>query len=108
VSPEKVEIALADFPGIRDAGVFTLPTPLGIERLIAALVWESREARDTGSRELHGFLTGKLPPHAVPRLFVELAAIPRNHMGKIERAALRQAGTDVLRQVKVPEQTGTA
>lgn len=104
VSPEKVELAICDFPGIREAGVFTLPTPLGIERLIAAVVWQSRDERDS-RRELHGFLSGKLPPHAVPRLFVELAAIPRNHMGKIDRAALRQAATEVLRKVKVPEET---
>jgi acyl-coenzyme A synthetase/AMP-(fatty) acid ligase len=105
VSPEKVELAIGDFPGIRDTGVLTLPTPLGIGRLIAAVVWQGSDERDAGHRGLIGFLNGKLPPHAVPRLFVELTTIPRNHMGKIDRPALRQAAIEELRKVKAPEGT---
>lgn len=98
ISPEKLELAIVGCPGIRDAAVFTLRSPLGIDQLIAAVVWDENERPETRMRDLHTFLEDKLQPQYVPKLFVMLSEIPRNHMGKIDRSALKQAGTEVLRK----------
>lgn len=106
ISPERVELAIVDYPGIRDAGVFTLQTPLGLDRLIAAVVWDGSGHRETRMRDLHAFVAGKLPLQYIPKLFVTLGGIPRNHMGKIDRPALKQLATEALRKTPVSADAG--
>ncbi|WP_199805410.1 hypothetical protein, partial [Bradyrhizobium lablabi] len=100
VSPEKIELSLVDFPPVRDAGAFTLQTPLGIDRIVGAVVWHENIDRNACRQELHTFLQGKLAHQYIPKLFVELESIPRNHMGKIDRQALKQVATEAIRKTQ--------
>ncbi|HVQ67000.1 MAG TPA: class I adenylate-forming enzyme family protein [Bradyrhizobium sp.] len=100
VSPEKIELALVDFPPVRDAGAFTLQTPLGIDRIVGAIVWNDNIDRDACRQELHTFLQTKLTHQYIPKLFVELERIPRNHMGKIDRPALKSVATEAIRKTQ--------
>jgi acyl-coenzyme A synthetase/AMP-(fatty) acid ligase len=100
VSPEKIELALVDFPPVRDAGAFTLQTPLGIDRIVGAIAWNDNIDRDACRQELHTFLQSKLTHQYIPRLFVELESIPRNHMGKIDRLALKKVATEAIRKTQ--------
>lgn len=100
VSPEKIELALVDFPPVRDAGAFTLQTPMGIDRIMGAIVWNENVDRDACRKELHTFLQSKLAHQYIPRLFVELESIPRNHMGKIDRPKLKQVALEEIRKTQ--------
>lgn len=100
VNPEKIELALVDYPPVRDAGAFTLQTPLGIDRIVGAIVWNDNIDRNACRQELHSVLQGKLPYQYIPKLFVELESIPRNHMGKIDRPALKSAATEAIRKTQ--------
>lgn len=85
VSPEYVEAILASFPSISDAGVFGVPTVVGVNVLAGAIVWKDQPDFD-GLKE---FLFSKLPRAQVPVVFISVDAIPRNAGGKIERGRLR-------------------
>lgn len=100
VSPEKIELVLVDFPPVRDAGVFTIQTPLGIDRIVGAVVWNDNIDRDACRREIHTVLQSKLNHQYIPKLFVELESIPRNHMGKIDRPALKNVATEAIRKTQ--------
>lgn len=96
VSPEKIEMAIAGFPPVRDAGVFSLQSPLGIEQIMSAIVWHDNVDREASRQELRRHLELKLPIVQIPKLFVELDAIPRGQMGKIDRAVLKRVAGEIL------------
>ena len=46
----------------------------------------------------------KLAHQYIPKLFVELESIPRNHMGKIDRPSLKQVATEAIRKTQQASQ----
>jgi acyl-CoA synthetase (AMP-forming)/AMP-acid ligase II len=85
VSPDAVEAALRSFPAITDIGVFGVKNPTGIEEIWAAVV----PTPGFKESELHEFSRHRIPDR-VPAKFVEVTEIPRNQMGKVMRAKLRE------------------
>jgi acyl-CoA synthetase (AMP-forming)/AMP-acid ligase II len=81
VSPEKIEAAIAAFPGIKDAAVFGRPNDLGVEEIWAAVVAEG----ELNLTALGTHCARELPAEFVPAHVVRVAAIPRNAMGRIDR-----------------------
>ena len=80
VAPEYVESILMEFPGVREAAVFPEAGEAGASRLAAAIV-------PSGSLDWPA-----LRAHAIARLhvmaparYLEVASLPRNAMGKLER-----------------------
>lgn len=96
ISPEKIEMVIAGLPQVRDVGVFTVKSPLGIEQIAGAIVWRDNVDREASRRDLRKHLELNLSGVQIPKLFVELATIPRGQMGKIDRAALKQVAGEVL------------
>jgi acyl-coenzyme A synthetase/AMP-(fatty) acid ligase len=85
VSPERVERVLLAFPGVVQAGAFSVLNSSGVEELIAVVVASTfREDALRAHCEHH------LPPEFVPRRFLTVNAIPLNEMGKIDRRRLAQ------------------
>jgi O-succinylbenzoic acid--CoA ligase len=85
IHPHEVEGLLQACPGVRDVAVTALPDPVWGDRLIACFAGEAalghveRWCRDT------------LPGSLRPREFRKFTALPRDAMGKLMRAELRQA-----------------
>jgi len=103
IDPQEVERVLGQYPGVQEAGVVALQRTDGVPALVAALVTDEvaldRAALQQWCRQ-HG------SDAAVPRQFVELEALPRTPMGKLDRAALQDA---VLAQLqRLFEDTGPA
>ena len=92
VHPREVEEALAAHPQVAESGVVGLPDPDLGERVVAAIV--PAAPRDPGSpctpdlAALADFAAARLSRHKRPRAVVVLEALPRNAMGKLDRAAL--------------------
>ncbi|MET8222753.1 non-ribosomal peptide synthase/polyketide synthase [Streptomyces sp. NPDC005301] len=94
IEPGEIESALRRSPLVRDAVVVVRGEGTGDDRgaghgrLVAYVV----PARDTPDRlplaELREHLTGLLPPHMVPSVFVPLAELPLTPNGKLDRRAL--------------------
>ena len=82
--PARIESVVFAFDGIVDAAVFPLDTPDGLTRI--ALVFVAQAGVNVSS--LPDFLRDKLGESA-PSHLARVDDIPRNHMGKVNRDALR-------------------
>jgi acyl-CoA synthetase (AMP-forming)/AMP-acid ligase II len=84
VSPRTIEDALRAFYGIRDAAAFSVANGLGIDEVWALVVPNGRlneEALQKHCRE-------RLAQTHVPVRFINVADIPRNANGKVDRGRL--------------------
>jgi acyl-CoA synthetase (AMP-forming)/AMP-acid ligase II len=84
VSPRTIEDALRAFYGIRDAAAFSVANGLGIDEVWALVVPHGRlneEALQKHCRE-------RLAQTHVPVRFINVADIPRNANGKVDRSRL--------------------
>ncbi|MRD71759.1 AMP-binding protein [Rhodocyclus tenuis] len=83
VHPLDVESQLAACPGIRDIAVTAIADPVWGDLLVAVFVG------DASPESVREFGRQQLPTAQRPRRVLRVAQLPRNAMGKIERAALR-------------------
>jgi len=84
VAPREVEELLESHPAVAEAAVVGLPDPDLGERVAAAVVARS----SVDAAELVRFLDGRLSGYKRPREIRLVEALPRNAMGKIQRAAV--------------------
>jgi o-succinylbenzoate---CoA ligase len=89
VHPREVESCLAACPGVADVAVTALPDPVWGDALVALVVGtaEIETIRDWSRRHL--------PSAQRPRRVLRVARLPRNAMGKLERAVLRALAAKV-------------
>jgi fatty acid CoA ligase FadD36 len=73
-------------PAVREAAVLGLPDPDLGERITAYVV-----ADPVGEAELIAFVAERLAAHKRPRSVRLVEALPRNAMGKVQKARLRDA-----------------
>ncbi len=84
VWPHHVEQVLRQHPEVTDAAVHGVPDPEWGERLTATYAGEASAA------DLAAWAAARLPPHAVPKDWRRVHAIPRTALGKLDRESLRQ------------------
>jgi acyl-coenzyme A synthetase/AMP-(fatty) acid ligase len=84
INPERIEGVLMSFPGVADAAVMTMPNALGIEDIYALV----QTSGSFDQNALRGHCEAKLTRSFIPVRFIAVDQIPRNEMGKIERAKL--------------------
>jgi acyl-coenzyme A synthetase/AMP-(fatty) acid ligase len=86
VSPELIERELLRHPAVRDCVVFGTPDAgSGRGECIVACV-----VAETSEKDLREFLSPRVAPWQVPRIWHFVDALPRNERGKISRAELRK------------------
>jgi malonyl-CoA/methylmalonyl-CoA synthetase len=85
VYPREVEDVLRDMPGIHDAAVIGVPHADWGEAVIAVI----ETTQPLASQDIVAFAREKLAPFKTPKR-VLIEPLPRNAMGKIEKAKLRQ------------------
>ncbi len=94
IEPGEVEAALAAQPAVGEAAVVLRRGRSG-EPELAAFYSRRREAPSApAAAELRAALAARLPEHMVPSAFVEIAALPLNPNGKIDRRALAALPVD--------------
>jgi len=86
VEPEQVERALMEHPGVKDAVVLGMTGKSGGDKLIG--YFTAGESPAPKVESLRSCLKEKLPDYMIPAGFVQLAALPLNPNGKIDRHAL--------------------
>jgi acyl-coenzyme A synthetase/AMP-(fatty) acid ligase len=96
VNPESIETAMIGYEPVRDAGIFELTTPVGIQLLGGAISWRANEDIEG----LKSFLSNRLPGHHIPTHFIGVDAVPRNEVGKIDRPKLKQVAAAQFNVVK--------
>jgi acyl-CoA synthetase (AMP-forming)/AMP-acid ligase II len=86
VYPREVELVLEDHPSVAEAAVAGVPHQRWGEQVTAWVVM--RPGRDFDERALIAHARTALAAYKCPKQVFELAALPRNHVGKLVRSAL--------------------
>ncbi len=87
VYPKEVELILDAQPGVVESAVIGVPHPDFGEGVLAVLVAVKGQAPDLAA--LRAALGEALAPYKRPKGFELVDALPRNTMGKVQKAALR-------------------
>ncbi len=85
IYPAEVEAVLLSHPAVIEAGVVGLPDPEWGQRPVAAVVTRASVTAD----ELIAYCRERLAGYKVPRVIIELEALPRTAAGKLRRHELR-------------------
>jgi acyl-CoA synthetase (AMP-forming)/AMP-acid ligase II len=99
IAPAAVEAALTKLPGVNEAVVFGVPDPVLGEEVMAIAVVDG----DRTPEQLQQQLAGQLASFAIPsRWQLRTEALPWNHAGKIDKAAVvAQARAELAATAKV-------
>ncbi len=112
IEPGEVETGLAGHPALQACVVLAHPDALDELRLVAYYVPHADQT--VSADELRAFLRRSLPEYMIPSAWVELAELPLNSNGKVDRQALPLPDADQLaRSVafvapRTPEEEGIA
>jgi benzoate-CoA ligase family protein len=90
VAPQEVESCLLQHPAVLECAVVGIPDAAGLVKPQAFVV--ARESRAGLDDELKAFVRDRLEPYKAPRGVVFLDALPRTHLGKVDRGRLRRTG----------------
>lgn len=94
VYPKEVEQVLDTLPGVSESAVFGVAHPDFGEGVVAAVVGDGSTGFDEAA--LRARLREMLAAFKVPQRIVELEALPRNAMGKVQKNLLRDRYVDVF------------
>ena len=84
-----MEAALLEHPDVAEVAVIGLPDDDFGERVVAAVVPVPGRLPDPA--DLLAFARQRLAPYKCPKDLRRVAELPRNAMGKVQKAALRAA-----------------
>jgi malonyl-CoA/methylmalonyl-CoA synthetase len=87
IYPIEVEIALDDHPDVLESAVIGLPHPDFGEAVFAVLVPQKGQSLDVEA--VLASLSDRLARFKQPKAAVAVEELPRNTMGKVQKAALR-------------------
>jgi benzoate-CoA ligase len=90
LAPQEVEGCLLRHPAVLEAAVVGVTDASGLVKPRAYVV--PRELRDGLADELKTFVRDQLEPYKHPREVILLEALPRTHLGKVDRGKLRAPG----------------
>ena len=85
VYPKEVELVLDALPGVAESAVIGVPHPDLGESVVAVVTGEAEEA------QLIQQVRERLAAYKVPKRIFRVAELPRNAMGKVQKAQLRQS-----------------
>jgi acyl-coenzyme A synthetase/AMP-(fatty) acid ligase len=89
VAPQEVESCLLQHPAVAECAVVGVADAAGLVKPQAFVV--AREPREGLAEELKSFVKQKLEPYKYPREVVFMDALPRTHLGKVDRGKLRRS-----------------
>jgi benzoate-CoA ligase len=92
LSPREVESCLLEHPAVEEVAVVGVPGEAGLTVPRACVVMRNGLASTEDlAEELRGWVRRRLESYKYPREVVFYDVLPRTHLGKVDRAALRDA-----------------
>jgi len=89
LAPQEVEGCLLEHEAVAEVAVVGVADPNGLIKPHAFVV--ARESRAGLAEELKAFVRERLQPYKHPREVIFVEALPRTHLGKVDRGKLRKA-----------------
>ena len=101
ISSEEIEGLLAACPGVREVAVVGVPDPILGEKLCACVV--ALEGQDISLKDITDFLRHgqRIASYKLPEYLLQVAALPRNPVGKILKRSLREQALSQVSGVAV-------
>jgi malonyl-CoA/methylmalonyl-CoA synthetase len=96
VYPAEVEAALDTLPGVAESAIIGLPHPDFGEGVTAVVA--PRPGAHLSEAAIQAALAANLAKFKLPKRVLIIDALPRNAMGKIQKAALRESYRDLYRR----------
>lgn len=94
IAAAEVERVMLDVPGVAEAAVVGIPDEFREEKIIGFVVFASGATANLGDVERH--CRAVLADYKVPEHFQQLAALPENFLGKVEKKVLRERATQLF------------
>lgn len=94
LSPKALEDCLLEHPAVREVAVVGAADANGLVMPKAFVVARDGHDPDTLTAELQRWAKARLEPYKYPRAVAYLQALPRTHLGKVDRGALARAAPD--------------
>jgi malonyl-CoA/methylmalonyl-CoA synthetase len=94
IYPKEIEEAIDALPGVEESAVIGVPHPDMGEGVVAVVV--AQKGRAVTEEAVRAALEGQLARFKQPRRVFVVEALPRNAMGKVQKAALRSEYAGVL------------
>lgn len=88
LSPQELENCLLKHPAVKECAVVPVIDKAGLTKPCAYVV--ASEMKTGLDDELKEFVKSKLEPYKYPRQVIFLETLPRTHLGKVDRAALKR------------------
>jgi benzoate-CoA ligase family protein len=88
LAPQEVESCLLQHPAVAEAAVIGMKDSNGLIKPCAFVV--AREPTDGLDEKIKSFVRERLEPYKQPRQVVFVDALPRTHLGKVDRGRLRR------------------
>jgi len=88
VYPKEIELLIDELPGVLESAVIGVPHPDFGEAVVAAVVARDGAALDMAA--MRDALRDQLANFKVPKEMRQIAQLPRNTMGKVQKNVLRQ------------------
>lgn len=82
--PQEVESVLLDHPAVRECAVVAVTDEAGLAKPVAFVVGDGEE------EELKRWVLDRLEPYKHPRRVYLVDRLPRTHLGKVDRSALKR------------------
>jgi acyl-coenzyme A synthetase/AMP-(fatty) acid ligase len=87
-TPGEIEACLLQHPAVRECAVVGAEDAQGLTKPVAFVVHEGAPPAGL-EEELKAFVLARLAPYKHPRRVIALDALPRTHLGKVDRGRLR-------------------
>ena len=88
IYPREIELAIEKHPAVAAVAVVGVPDQYMGERVKAVIVAGKGREDDLSESALKSFLTDKLAPYKIPRIFEFRESLPRNSTGKVLKRLL--------------------
>ena len=88
--PQEVESTLLDHPSVNDAAVVAVTDDAGLAKPVAFVV----AAGDIEEQDLIDWVLARLEAYKHPRRVFVVEELPKTHLGKVDRAALKRVASD--------------
>ena len=96
VYPKEVELCLDSIEGIQESAVIGVPHPDFGEAVVAVCVPSADNLPEDDT--LQALLEDRLARFKHPKRFIQVAALPRNTMGKVQKNRLREQYSGLFRE----------
>lgn len=93
IYPKEIESEIDAFDGVTESAVIGVPHPDFGEAVVAIIIADETDFNVSAVEE---YLSARLAKFKQPKAYFKLDALPRNSMGKVQKAQLRQKYKDLF------------